>query len=148
VRTPTGESTDIVGRTEFPTDALKGIHILLVDDDADTRALLETVLQYCGALVTAVDSARAAMTTLERVKPDLLLSDLSMPERDGYWLIRELRARPADAGGSIPAIAVTALGLPHGVDRSLAAGFQAHMSKPVDPWELARTISGLVGRRI
>jgi CheY-like chemotaxis protein len=137
-----------VGRSEFPTDALKGIHVLLVDDDADTRALLETVLQYCGALVTAVASARAAITTLERVRPDLLLSDLSMPEQDGYWLIRELRARPPEAGGNMPAIAVTALGLPHGVDRSLTAGFQAHLGKPVDPWELARTISGLVGRRV
>jgi CheY-like chemotaxis protein len=70
-----------------------------------------------------------------------------MPERDGYWLIRELRALPIDGGGKIPAIAITALGLPHGVDRSLAAGFQAHLTKPVDPWELARTIAGLVGRR-
>jgi CheY-like chemotaxis protein len=136
-----------VGRTEFPTDSLKGIHVLLVDDDEDTRALLETVLEYCGALVTAVASAADALTTLERVKPDLVLSDLSMPERDGYWLIRELRARPVDAGGKVPAVAITALGFPHGVDRSLAAGFQAHLRKPVDPWELARTIAGLAGHR-
>jgi CheY-like chemotaxis protein len=130
----------------LPTDSLKGVHVLLVEDDDDSRALLETILQYCGALVTAVASARDAMNTLERVKPDLLLSDLSMPEHDGYWLIRQVRALPADLGGSTPAIAVTALGQPHGVDRTLAAGFQAHLHKPVDPWELARTIAALAGR--
>jgi CheY-like chemotaxis protein len=81
------------------------------------------------------------------VKPDLLVSDISMPEQDGYRLIRELRALPPDRGGTMPAIAVTALGYSHGVDRTLAAGFQAHLRKPVDPWELARTISALAGRR-
>jgi CheY-like chemotaxis protein len=136
-----------VGRTEFPTDSLKGIHVLLVEDDDDSRTLLETVLQYCGALVTAVASAREAMNTLERVKPDLILSDLSMPEFDGYWLIRTIRALPADRGGTIPAIVVTALGHPHGVERTLAAGFQAHLRKPVDPWELARMIATLAGRK-
>ena len=85
-----------MGRTELPTDLLKGIHVLVVEDDDDSRALLETVLQYCGALVTAVASARDAVTTLERVKPDLLLSDLSMPHEDGYWLVRQIRALPAD----------------------------------------------------
>ena len=136
-----------MGRTELPTDSLKGIHILAVEDDADSRALLQTILQYCGALVTAVGSARDAMSTLERVKPDLLVSDLSMPGEDGYWLIGQVRALPADRGGTIPAVAVTALGHPHGVDRTLAAGFQAHLRKPVDPWELARTIAALVARK-
>lgn len=136
-----------MGRTELPTDSLGGVHVLVVEDDDDSRALLETILQYCGALVTAVASARDAMNTLQRVKPDLLVSDISMPEQDGYWLIRELRALPADRGGTMPAIAVTALGYPHGVDRTLAAGFQAHLRKPVDPWELARTIAALAGRR-
>ena len=136
-----------MGHTEFPTDSLKGIHVLLVEDAADSRTLLETVLQYCGALVTAVASAREAMDSLARVKPDLLLSDLSMPEQDGYWLIRTIRALPADRGGTIPAIVVTALGHPHGVERTLTAGFQAHLRKPVDPWELARTIATLAGRK-
>jgi CheY-like chemotaxis protein len=136
-----------VGRTEFPTDSLKGIHVLVVEDDDDSRALLQTILQYCGALVTAVASARDAVATLERVKPDLVLSDLSMPHEDGYWLVRQIRALPPDRGGRIPAIAITALGHPHGVDRTLAAGFQAHLRKPVDPWELARTIAALAGRK-
>ena len=136
-----------MGRTELPTDSLKGIHVLLVEDDDDSRALLETVLHYCGALVTAVASAQDAMHTLQRVKPDVLLSDISMPHQDGYWLIREIRALPADRGGAMPAIAVTALGHPHDVGRTLAAGFQAHLRKPVDPWELARAIASLAGRK-
>lgn len=136
-----------MGSTELPTDSLKGVHVFVVEDDDDSRALLQTILQYCGALVTAVASAREAVSTLERVRPDLLLSDLSMPYEDGYWLIRQIRALPADRGGTMPAIAITALGHPHGVDRTLAAGFQAHLRKPVDPWELARTIAALAGRK-
>jgi CheY-like chemotaxis protein len=133
-----------VGRTELPTDTLKGIHVLLVEDDDDSRALLETVLRYCGALVTAVASATEAMNSLQRMKPDVLLSDISMPEQDGYWLIRAL---PPDRGGAMPAIAVTAFGYPHDVSRTLTAGFQAHMRKPVDPWELAAIIASLAGHR-
>jgi CheY-like chemotaxis protein len=136
-----------VGRTELPIDSLKGIHVLAVEDDPDSRALLQTILQYCGALVTAVGSARDALSTLERVRPDLLLSDLSMPGEDGYWLIGQVRALPSHRGGTMPAVAITALGHPHGVDRTLAAGFQAHLRKPVDPWELARTIAALAGRK-
>jgi CheY-like chemotaxis protein len=136
-----------VGRRELPTDSLKGVHVLVVEDDPDSRALLQTILQYCGALVTAVASARDAVSTLERVKPDLLLSDISMPGEDGYWLIGQVRARPADRGGAMPAVAITALGHPHGVDRTLTAGFQAHLRKPVDPWELARTLAALAGRK-
>ena len=136
-----------MGRTELPTDSLKGVHVLVVENDDDSRALLQTILQYCGALVTVVASAREAVSTLERVRPDLLLSDLSMPHEDGYWLIRQVRALPADRGGVMPAIAITALGHPHGVDRTLTAGFQAHLRKPVDPWELARTIATLAGRK-
>ena len=136
-----------MGRTEIPTDSLQGVHVLLVEDDDDSRALLQTILQYCGALVTVVASARAAVSTLERVKPDLVLSDLSMPGEDGYWLIGRIRTLPSDRGGKIPAIAITAHGHPHSVDRTLAAGFQAHLRKPVDPWDLARTIAALAGRK-
>lgn len=137
-----------MGRTELPSDSLKGIHVLLVEDDADSRDLLETVLRYCGALVTSAASADEAMRMLERVKPDVLLTDISMPEHDGYWLIREVRALPLDRGGALPAIAITAHGQQHGVDRALVAGFQAHMRKPVDPWELARVVASLAGRKL
>jgi CheY-like chemotaxis protein len=136
-----------VGRTELPTDVLKGIHVLLVEDDDDSREMVRTLLEYCSALVTAVNSAQDAIKTLQYVKPDILLTDIAMPRHDGYWLIREVRSLPADQGGSIPAIAITAHSYTHGVDRALAAGFQAHLRKPIDPWELARTIANLIGRR-
>jgi CheY-like chemotaxis protein len=136
-----------VGRTELPTDVLKGVHVLLVEDDDDSREMIRTLLLYCSALVTAVSSAQAALKTLEHVKPDILLTDIAMPSQDGYWLVRAVRALPPEQGGSIPAIAITAHGHAHGVDRALAAGFQAHLRKPIDPWELARTIANLVGRR-
>jgi CheY-like chemotaxis protein len=135
-----------VERADFPADALRGIHVLVVEDDDDSRELLETILVYCGALVTAAASALEAMNILRRVTADVLLSDISMPEQDGYWLIREVRALPPERGGTIPAVAITAHGYPHGADRTLTAGFQAHLCKPVDPWELARTIATLVGR--
>jgi CheY-like chemotaxis protein len=136
-----------VGRGELPSDTLKGIHVLLVEDDDDSRGLLETVLRYCGALVTAVASAREAMRTIERVTPDVLLSDISMPDQDGYWLIRAIRALPPDRGGAVPAIAVTAFAHPHDVGRTLGAGYQAHLRKPIDPWELADTVASLAGHR-
>lgn len=136
-----------MGRSEqLPGDALLGVHILVVDDDDDARHLIRTILEYCGALVTAVSSAPAALGTLRSVVPDVLLSDISMPDHDGYWLLEQVRALPAERGGRIPAVALTAHGRAHGPDRTLAAGFQAHLSKPVDAWELCRTITGLVRR--
>jgi CheY-like chemotaxis protein len=136
-----------VGRRDhLPTDVLLGVHVLVVDDDDDARQLLRTILQYCGALVTVASSAREAITVLTRVTPDAIVSDIAMPEQDGYWLIRELRALPAAGGGGVPAIALTAHGVAHGPDRTLAAGFQAHLRKPVDPWELCRAVAGLVRR--
>lgn len=136
-----------MGRSEqLPGDALIGVHILVVDDDDDARHLIRTILEYCGALVTAVGSAPAALGTLRSVVPDVLLSDISMPDHDGYWLLEQVRALPIERGGRIPAVALTAHGRAHGPDRTLAAGFQAHLSKPVDAWELCRTIVGLVRR--
>jgi CheY-like chemotaxis protein len=130
-------------RDQLPTDALVGVHVLVVDDDDDSRYLIRTVLEYCGALVTAVASAREAVKTLERVTPDVLLSDISMPNDDGYWLIRQVRALPPEHGGAIPAVALTAHGSTHGPERTLTAGFQAHLRKPIDPWELCRSLASL-----
>jgi CheY-like chemotaxis protein len=136
-----------VGRRDhLPTDALLGVHVLVVDDDDDARQLLRTILQYCGALVTVTASAHEALTVLERVTPDALVSDIAMPDQDGYWLIGQVRALPPTQGGAIPAIALTAHGVAHGPDRTLAAGFQAHLRKPIDPWELCRAVVGLVRR--
>lgn len=132
-----------MGRTDLPTDILLGVHVLVVDDDRDSRALLRTVLEYCGALVTVTTSARDAINTLRRVVPDVLVADIAMPEKDGYWLIRQVRALPKDHGGAMPAVAITAYRETHGAERTLGAGYQAHLTKPIDPWELCRTIASL-----
>jgi CheY-like chemotaxis protein len=133
-----------MGRSDLPTDALVGVHVLVVDDDDDARQLLRTILEYCGALVTVTASAREALNVLERVVPDALVSDISMPREDGYWLIREVRALAPERGGALPAIALTAHGQTHGPDRTLSAGFQVHLRKPIDPWELCRTLVSLI----
>ncbi|MGH7279178.1 MAG: response regulator [Candidatus Rokuibacteriota bacterium] len=125
---------------DLSADMLVGVHVLVVDDDDDSRELTRTILQYCGALVTVAGSATEALHVLERITPDVLLTDISMPDRDGYWLIRAVRALGAHEGGRLPVVAVTAHGPTHGPDRTLAAGFQAHLRKPIDPWELCRTL--------
>ena len=131
-------------RDQLPSDALTGVHVLIVDDDPDARELIRTVLEYCGALVTAVPSAPSALATLTRVTPDVLLADISIPHRDGYWLIEHVRALPAGDGGELATIAITGQGVPHGPERALAAGYQGHLRKPIDPWEMCRLIATLV----
>jgi CheY-like chemotaxis protein len=128
------------------TGDLVGVHVLVVDDDDDARDLLVTVLRYAGALVTSAASAWEALGVLQRVTPDVLLTDIAMPGEDGYWLIRELRKLPPAQGGRIPAVALTAHGQSHGPDRTLGAGFELHLRKPIDPWELTRAIASVVRR--
>jgi CheY-like chemotaxis protein len=133
-------------RDELPADALIGVHVLVVDNDADAGDLIRTVLEYCGALVTVVSSAPAALSTLQRVTPDVVVADLVMPQRDGYWLIEHIRALPAARGGAIAAIAIAGADSAHGHDRTTGAGFQGHLRKPIDPWEMCRLIASLVRR--
>jgi CheY-like chemotaxis protein len=136
-----------MGRSDrFPADALVGLHVLVVDDDSEARMLLRTVLEYGGALVTVVSSARDALRTLQRVTPDAVVSDIAMPHENGYWLIREMRELEGVRGHRIPAIAITGHADVHGPDRTLEAGFDAHLTKPVDPWDLCRVIATLVRR--
>ena len=136
-----------MGRSDrFPADALVGLHVLVVDDDSETRMLLRTVLEYGGALVTVVATARDALRTLQRVTPDAVVSDIAMPQENGYWLIREMRELESVRGHRIPAIAITGHTDVHGPDRTLEAGFDAHLTKPVDPWDLCRVIATLVRR--
>jgi len=130
-------------RDRFPADALVGLHVLVVDDDSEARDLIRTVLEYSGALVTVVANARDALRHLQRVTPDALVSDIAMPLENGYWLIREVRALGAIKGHRLPAIAITAHGEAHGPERTLSAGFDAHLHKPIDPWELCRIIAAL-----
>jgi signal transduction histidine kinase len=126
---------------------LAGVKVLLVDDDGDFLESLQVALQARGALITRADSAGAALAALDESVPDVIVSDLGMPEEDGYGLIRAVRARAAGEGGDVPAIALTAYVADHDRDRSLAAGFQLHLGKPMDPGLLVQAIADVVGRR-
>ena len=133
-------------RDPIPDDALVGVHVLIVDDDPEARDLVGTVLRYCGALVVVAAGAREALERLTQLVPDIIVCDLAMPEHDGYWFVRALRALPPMQGGNLPVVAITAHGALHGPDRTLPAGFQAHIRKPIDPWELCRAIVSLTRR--
>lgn len=122
--------------------ALTGLRVLVVDDDADARDLFTRVLEQCDARVRAVASAGTALTTLESWKPDVLVSDVAMPE-SGYVLIQKIRRLTPEHGGTIPALAVTAYAGEDDIKLALSAGFQAHVAKPVEPVELALAVGSL-----
>ncbi|ALF55216.1 chemotaxis protein CheY [Nostoc piscinale CENA21] len=126
---------------------LTGMQILVVDDDADMRDLAEFILTEVGAQVTTADSALQALTYFNQSMPDLLISDIGMPEMDGYSLIRHIRQCPPEQGGTIPAIALSAYAGEINQQQALQAGFQQHVAKPIEPEELVRTIAILMGSR-
>jgi len=117
--------------------------ILLVEDDADTQELLKTLLRRHGAEVIAVSSSAAALEEIARMKPDMIISDIGMTGENGYALIRKIRALAPEAGGRIPAIALTAYAGAADRRRALMAGFQTHLAKPVDPADLIAVILSL-----
>jgi len=131
----------VVGRTELLTDALKGVHVLIVDDDRDSLEILRTILRYFGALTSEARSAAAALAVLGRVTPDVVVIDIVMPERSGLALIRDIRARPSAAG--VRAVALTGHPDLHTRAAATAAGFDAYLPKPVDPMALCRVLSAL-----
>jgi len=130
--------------TGLPT--LDGLRVLVVDDEADARDLIGVILRGRGAAVDAVASAAEALEAVERARPDVVVSDISMPESDGYELIRELRRRKSAAGGATPAVALTAYARSQDRERALAAGFQLHLAKPVEPDDLILAVADLAGR--
>ena len=120
---------------------LDELRILLVDDNPDGRMLTSLVLTQAGASVNAVASVREALQMLDVERPDVLVSDISLPDEDGYALIRQIRQYEAEHGGFLPAVALTGYARAEDRTRSLAAGFQAHVPKPVEPIELATAIA-------
>jgi len=122
---------------------LRALRVLVVDDDADARRLVAAILEDCGCIVTTASSVPAALERLAEQVPDVLLSDVGMPERDGYELIRRLRALPRDRGGDIPAAALTAYARPEDRRRLLEAGFSMHLPKPIEPAELVAVVATL-----
>lgn len=127
---------------------LDGLQVLVIDDNADTCELTAVILKECGAQVTAVLSVAEAVDVLTRLKPDVLISDIGMPEEDGYSLIRHVKALEAERGWKFPTIALTAFASEQERDRALKAGFQMHVTKPVEPAQFVTVVANLAGRNL
>jgi len=125
---------------------LDGLHILLVEDDDDSRKLLGTMLKRYGAKVTSTKSAAEALEVFLTEVPDVLISDIGMPDEDGYELIRKVRNLPVDRGRTIPSIALTGYASRKDRERALTSGYDRHMAKPIEQAEMIAAIGSLVGR--
>jgi signal transduction histidine kinase/ActR/RegA family two-component response regulator len=136
-----------VARTEeraAGTPMLDGITVLVVDDEEDAREAMAVLLGQAGARVISVAGAAEALDTLDRERPDVLLSDIAMPGEDGYALIRRVRSRPGETGGRIPAAALTAYATLEDRAKAIRAGYDEHIPKPVDPTRLIGAVALLV----
>jgi PAS domain S-box-containing protein len=125
---------------------LDGVHVLLVEDDDDSRKLLGTMLKRYGARVTSTKSAAEALAVFEGELPDVLISDIGMPDQDGYELMRRLRALPPERGGKTPAIALTGYASRKDRERALSTGYQQHIAKPIEQADMIKAIAALLGR--
>lgn len=124
--------------------ALSGIHVLFVDDNVDAREIVGSYLRYSGAVVQVAAWAEDALDTYRRVTPDVVITDLSMPGRDGRWLLKEIRK--ASRGFAVPVIALTAFGGRYDRDLMLHEGFNDYLTKPVSAEHLCTTVARFVGR--
>ncbi|TMA43826.1 MAG: response regulator, partial [Deltaproteobacteria bacterium] len=129
-----------------PQCLLDGIRVLVVEDEVDARDALSVIMSQAGATVTAVGTARDALSKLTAWRPDVLVCDIGLPAEDGYALIGKVRALGVDRGGSVPAVALTAYAQASDRARALAAGFQAHVAKPCEPDQLLRVLARSVRR--
>ncbi len=125
---------------------LAGVKVLVVDDDDDARRMVDALLRDAEATVTTASSADEALRILGEVQPDVIVSDIGMPDRDGYQFMRDVRGRATADGGKTPAIALTAFARSEDRTRALLAGYQVHIAKPIEPHELIVTIASLTGR--
>lgn len=119
------------------------LRVLIVEDDDDSSALLMFTFQQSGAETAVAATAGAALELMKQFKPDILLSDIRLPDQDGYTLIRQIRALPATQGGQIPAIAITGYAIPEVHDRARLEGFQQCLTKPLDLDELVALVASL-----
>ena len=131
---------------DFNSVDLSGIKILVVDDERDGRELLKQVLSGCDAKVFMAATAGEALLLVEKERPDVLISDIGMPDMDGIELLRQVRALGLEKGGRLPAIALTAFARSEDRTRALRAGFLVHISKPIEPAELVATVASIAGR--
>ena len=128
------------------TASLAGLRVLVIDDEVDARTLLSAMLERCGAQVVAVSSSREGLDSLQSWMPDVLIADIGMPVEDGYGFIRKVRALPRELGGHTPALALTAYARTEDRARALSEGYQVHLAKPVDRYELAAVVATLIER--
>ncbi|HYO93182.1 MAG TPA: ATP-binding protein, partial [Polyangiaceae bacterium] len=136
-----------LGAASMDAPRLDGLRVLVVDDEHDARALVREVLADQGAEVHIAGSAGEALEKLDSLRPDVIVSDIGMPGEDGYSFMRKVRARAPYQGGRTPAVALTAYARQQDVQLALAAGFQTHVTKPVEPAKLAGVVAELGGRR-
>jgi CheY-like chemotaxis protein len=155
-----GESADFwqIGGAETPetpaeaqsarryNKSLQDVRALVVDDEFDAREVLCVILNSYGADARGVGSAAEGFDVLRQWRPDVLVSDIGMPDEDGYDLIKRVRALPAEEGGETPAIALTAFASADDRERALSSGFQLHVSKPIEPFDMAGVVARLLGR--
>jgi PAS domain S-box-containing protein len=136
--TPTAE-------LHLPTELL-GLKVLVLDDEADCRELVQVVLERAGAVVTSASNVAEALDAIRRLRPDAIVSDIGMPGEDGYVFIEKLRALPREQGGRTPAVALTAFARADDRRKALLAGFQNHAAKPIEAQELMVVVANLAGR--
>lgn len=144
------ETTRLARQSAFrlpPSAILTGLHVLVVEDEADTRMMIQAILEERGARVTAVESASKALQSIERQPPDVVVSDIGMPLMDGYELMRKVKAMESKLKRNLPAVALTAYARVEDRERSLAAGYLMHLPKPVEPSALIKAIAQLAGRQ-
>jgi len=153
-RVPAADAVPRIDPRAVPRDAtpelpvsLAGVSVLIVDDEAETRELLRAILTQRGAKVKSCASAAEALNAIAEWKPAVMVADIGMPGEDGYELIRKLRLLDSERGGSVPAVALTAYARSEDRTRVLAAGFQMHVSKPVEALELIMVIASLADRK-
>ena len=144
VKTMKREHADVepVERT-LSQGALDGTCVLVVDDDADARAILQMWFEYLGCVVVTAESADEAVFLYPRVGPDLVLTDISMPNHDGYWLVRQLRTLPVTGGPPAPVVAMTAFSAMQNVPLESSGRFDDWVPKPISFPELGRTVARL-----
>jgi signal transduction histidine kinase len=151
VRIPLAEAAadriDAVKRRPMELTPLDGIRVLVVDNEEDARGLIGAILESCGAKVVSVPTAADALAEIRRHRPDVLVSDIAMPEEDGYSLIRKVR-RLDGTDPPLPAAALTAYATARDRSEALAAGYQAHLPKPIEPAELTAVVASLAGRHV
>ncbi|OUL27393.1 hypothetical protein BV378_11575 [Nostoc sp. RF31YmG] len=142
---PTQATANQNGPSSESSFDLNGIQVLVVDDEPDSREFIAFVLEQAGADVMTAATADEALKILMQSQPDVLLSDIGMPDTDGYMLMQQVRALPKEQGGQVKAIALTAYAGDFNQQQALSAGFQQHVSKPVEPEVLVRAIASLLG---